>query len=186
MRRTAVALIALSLLAAAPSAASAGLAEDPPARPASPKVVDDRDDVKLMPNQGDEGTPSDYAIDIKRLKVNYTETRFKAWVSFHARTAEWDEVALFVNVDADTYFTIAQTQIEGESGLYDTENTLVADCPVKFKVSASKKLMRFTVASECLGSPESLASVEAAIRAFTDTDGYHMDDVELAGPIARR
>jgi hypothetical protein len=196
MRRTSAVLVAFSLLALTAPTASAGVGDlTPPTlpiRPTSPslpKVKDAQGDVDLTPAGSEVGGPSEYPIDIKWMKVSYTEKRLKALVRFYEPVGEWSQFYLVLyGPDENTWFSVATPDQAPYLG--NPEGTAVEPCTVKFRANPAKRLMRMSLPSSCIGAPATIG-VNPFIRAdVVDGEGvadgsYHSDSIEPIDVIRR-
>lgn len=193
-RRLSILLAAVTLLGVA------GITTSPvhAAKPPLPMVDDPKNDVELFENQAETGTPADYALDIKWMKVSYTDTRLKANVRFFEPVDDWSIFKLLIQCtgcvagglstagfSVDSGLWVAAATPEGPEGLFDPTGTTV-ECAMKFKVNASRKLMRLTVPSSCFGAPATLTGVQTLITADTPEGLYYADKTTGFLPLVRR
>lgn len=176
MRRIALTLLSLSLLGVAPLASPAGAA-----KPSLPKVTDDVGDVESRENQGDAGIPALYSIDIKSMKVSYTETRLKAIVRYtDVLISPWTQMTLLIDRDGDGASLYTAVVTAAEKSVFDPMGELVGECPLRFKVSKSLKVMRMSMPSSCLGTPipTTISSIRAEITADDEGGRYFVDSTD--------
>lgn len=192
-RRLSILLAAVTLLGVAGTTSTVDAAKPP-----LPRIDDPKNDVQLFENQAETGTPADYALDIKWMKVSYTDTRLKANVRFYEPVDDWSIVKLLIQCtgcagggmatggfSGEGSLWVAAATPEGPEGLFDPTGTTV-DCMMKFKVTASRKLMRMTIPSSCFGAPATIDGVQTLITADTPEGRYYADHTTGFLPLIRR